>query len=137
MQDCLKDLYRNRAGELKATMLALAEQEAQTKAVIAKNAKARRKAARELRDRLAEKLGNPIDGTAADKALEDEERKELQQADNDYQMRKKEVMDELEAKHLKREGAAIGQLREEHVDDRKRILVKYLPDDDDIQGIVS
>lgn len=91
-----------------------------------------------MRDRLAEKLvGARVDHAAADKALEDEERKELQQADNDYQMRKKEVMDDLEGKYLKREGAAIAKIREEQVDDRKRILVKYLPDDNDIQGIIS
>lgn len=63
--------------------------------------------------------------------------KELQQADNEYQMRKKEVLDELEAKHLKRENDAINNLKQEQIDDRKRILTEYLPDDAEIQALID
>ena len=119
-------------------MLALAEQEAQTKAVIGKNFKSRRKAAKELRERLSEKLeGAALDDEAAEAALDNEEMKELQQADNEYQMRKKEVLDELEAKHLKRENDAINNLKQEQIDDRKRILTEYLPDDAEIQALID
>lgn len=93
LQDALKDTYKVRAGELKTTMLALAEQEAQTKAGIGRNFKARRRAARELRERLAEKMEDAgaqasLQDEAAERAIDDEEAKELQEADNAYQMNK-------------------------------------------------
>jgi len=46
----LKDLFGLRAKELKANMLALAENEANSKAIIAKNHKAKKKALDELHD---------------------------------------------------------------------------------------
>lgn len=52
-------------------------------------------------------------------------------------MRKKEVMNELDAKHLKRENDAINKLKEGQVDDRKRILTEYLPDDAEIQALID
>jgi phage-related protein len=56
LDDMLKDLFALRAKELKANMLALAENEANSKALIAKNMKARKKAVKELHDKLDEKV---------------------------------------------------------------------------------
>jgi hypothetical protein len=56
LDDMLKDLFALRAKELKANMLALAENEANSKAVIAKNFKARKRALNELHDKLDDKI---------------------------------------------------------------------------------
>lgn len=46
-------------------------------------------------------------------------------------------MNELEGKHLKAENDAINKLKEDQVDDRKRILTEYLPDDAEIQALID
>lgn len=56
LDDMLKDLFALKAKELKANMLALAENEANSKAIIAKNMKARKKALKELHNKLDEKV---------------------------------------------------------------------------------
>ena len=57
LDDLLKGQFAVRAKELKANMLALAEAEAQAKAVVGKNFKARRRALDEVHNKLADRVG--------------------------------------------------------------------------------
>jgi hypothetical protein len=56
LDDLLKGQFAVRAKDLKANMLALAEQEAEAKAVINKNSKAKKRAMQEIHEKLADKV---------------------------------------------------------------------------------
>lgn len=144
LDDLLKDLFALRANELKQNMLAMAESEANAKATIAKNMKARRRAMKELHGKLDEKVeAEDPEALAAQKkaqmdALEQEEKNQIAEVAAEFARKKKAMEDELAKKALEKENERVQALKEKQIEEKKETIERAVPNyDEELKRIIE